>query len=567
MSNKPLSVDQTLIKAKSLAKKGAPDQAMQLYQAVLKRFPGNKRAIEGLKSLTRPKHNQRQSVLDIEPSQEQIDGLIALYNRGRLQEALEQGTALAGRDPSVPLIWNILGAVNAGLGRLDQAVASYTKALQIKPDYAKAHNNLGIALNDLGKHEEAIASYYKALAIKPDFTVVYHNLTEVLEKTNRTEALREAVNKAKRSCPGSLRLALSEAQLLKRDGDYAAARAVLEGAWEPVADTDVMAARAFLLGDLCDRLGDVEAAYDYFSQGNRLRRDTPRAMQADGGRCSSQIDVLAKRFTVNWIADWQPLECGDARPDPVFLVGFPRSGTTLLDTILRSHAAISVVEEAPTVGNVRKVLGRLPGGYPDGLAELDSDHLAELRRTYFVELDKHLDPEGRSPLVVDKLPLNTIDAGLIHRIFPQARFLFVKRHPCDCVLSCFMQNFKPTDAMVNFFDLAGAARFYDQVMTLWQQYRAVLPLKVHTVRYETLVEAFEETVAPVFDFLDVGWDDGVQNYVETALLRGRIKTPSYNQVTQPLYTRARGRWKRYRKHLQPVLPILLPWARHFGYRE
>ena len=177
------------------------------------------------------------------------------------------------------------------------------------------------------------------------------------------------------------------------------------------------------------------------------------------------------------------------------------------------------------------------------------------------------EPEGRSPLVVDKLPLNTIKAGLIHRIFPQARFLFVQRHPCDCVLSCFMQNFKLNDAMVNFLDLADAAQVYDEVMTLWQQYQAVLPLRVHTVRYETLVEAFEETVTPILDFLGVGWDDGVQNYGETALRRGKIDTPSYDQVTQPLYTRARGRWKRYRNHLQPVLPLLLPWARHFGYGE
>ncbi len=157
MSNKPLSVNLALIKAKTFAKKGAPDQAMQLYQAVLKRFPGNKRAIEGLKSLERPKPDQEQIILDKAPTQEQINGLIALYNQGQLQEALDQGAALAEQYPNAPLILNILGVVNAGLGRLDQAVASYTKALQIKPDYAEAHSNLGNALKAFGKHKEAIA--------------------------------------------------------------------------------------------------------------------------------------------------------------------------------------------------------------------------------------------------------------------------------------------------------------------------------------------------------------------------------------------------------------------------
>jgi hypothetical protein len=120
MSNKPLSVDLALIKAKTFAKKGAPDQAMQLYQAVLKRFPGNKRAIEGLKSLTRPKPNREQIVLNKAPTQEQINGLIALYNQGRNQEVLDQGTALAEQYPNVPLIPNILGAVNAGFTCVDK---------------------------------------------------------------------------------------------------------------------------------------------------------------------------------------------------------------------------------------------------------------------------------------------------------------------------------------------------------------------------------------------------------------------------------------------------------------
>jgi hypothetical protein len=104
-------------------------------------------------------------------------------------------------------------------------------------------------------------------------------------------------------------------------------------------------------------------------------------------------------------------------------------------------------------------------------------------------------------------------------------------------------------------------------MTLWQQYQRILPLEVLTVHYESLIEAFEETLTPLFDFLGVGWDDEIRNFTETAYRRGRIHTPSYNQVTQPLYTRSRGRWERYREQMQPVLPTLLPWARSYGYGE
>ncbi len=452
-------------------------------------------------------------------------------------------------------------------GDLRKAERIYNQILQADPNQPVALHLLGAIAHQVGKDDIAVELITKAVAIKPDYAEAHYNLCYVLEKTNRTEAFREAVGRARRNCPGHPRLSRGEALLLKWDGDFVAARALLEATGEEVADARFLKERAHLLGELCDRLGDTEAAFKYFREGNRRNRDDSEAKHASGAGYLERIEVLSKRFTSDWTTGWRNLQSSDGRSDPVFLVGFPRSGTTLLDTILLSHRAISVVEERNTVRNVRKVLERLPGGYPDGLAELDPDRLAELRRIYFTELDKHLEPEDRPAVVVDKLPLNIVEAGLIHRIFPRARFLFAQRHPCDCVLSCFMQDFKINEAMANFQDLEEAARLYDKVMTLWQQYRAVLPLEVHTVRYESLIEAFEETLTKVFDFLGVDWDDGVRNYVETAYRRGKINTPSYNQVTQPLYTRARGRWERYREHMQPVLPILLPWARRFEYGD
>ena len=148
MADKSLNVDQALKNAKSHAKKGELEQATDLYRRVLEKFPANKRAKEGLNSLN---HQA--------PSPEHIATLNALYQRGQLQEALEQGTALAEQYPNLPEIFNVLGLVNAKLGRLDLAVASYTKAMQINSDYAWAHNNLGSALNAAGKFDEAIASY------------------------------------------------------------------------------------------------------------------------------------------------------------------------------------------------------------------------------------------------------------------------------------------------------------------------------------------------------------------------------------------------------------------------
>ncbi len=500
------------------------------------------------------------------PHRQTLDLARQHYAAGRLAQAESRCQQILQTDPNQPDALHLLGEIAHHAGNNSRAVELISRAVAINPHDTDAHNTLGVALRVLGRVEEAETSYRRALAIKPDSVLAHCNLVEVLEKSNRTEALREALTKARRNCRGHPRLALGEAQLLKRDGDYAAARAVLEEVSEPPDEdnTRFLVERAYLLGELCDRLDDVEAAFDYFREGNLRSRDTPEARRSDAGRYLDQIDVLAKRFTAGWIADWQAAESSDGRPDPVFLVGFPRSGTTLLDTILRSHGTITVVEEKPTVIGMANVLG-FPIGYPYGLADLDPPQLSELRKTYFAELDKHLEPQDRSVIAIDKMPLYIVHAGLIQRVFPQARFLFVQRHPCDCVLSCFMRNFGHNDAMANLLDLEDAARLYDKVMSLWRQYRAVLPLAVHTVRYERLVEAFEETLAPALDFLGVGWDDGVQDYAETARRRGKVNTPSYDQVTQPLYTRARGRWERYREQMRPVLPLLLPWAKRCGY--
>jgi len=491
----------------------------------------------------------------------------ALHDMGAFDEAVTSfRKAIALKPEYAEAHFNIGNALKSA-GELTEAIASYRTAISIKPNYADAYNNLGNAFQDLEELDDATASYEQAISVMPDFAEAHNNLCEVLEMTNATEALRDAVTRARHNCPDDPSLALAQAQLLKRDGDYAAARTILEAMGPDVTVAGVPEARAYLLGELCDRLGDADAAYKFFSEGNRLSRQSPDGQRVDGKNYVTQIDRLAKRFTSDWVKDWQPAKSTDGRADPVFLVGFPRSGTTLLDTILRSHHAINVVEEMPIVQHARAALDQFSGGYPDGLANLDSAQLTELRQVYFAELDKHLETDTPSHIVVDKLPLNAIDAGFIHRIFPNARFVFALRHPCDCVLSCFMQNFEINEAMANFLDLKDAAQLYDKVMTLWQHYQTVLPLQVHTIRYETLIEAFEETLTPLLEFLDVGWDEGVRDYAETAHRRRKIATPSYNQVTQPLYTRARGRWERYREQMQPVLPTLLTWAKTFDYDE
>ena len=166
--------------------------------------------------------------------------------------------------------------------------------------------------------------------------------------------------------------------------------------------------------------------------------------------------------------------------------------------------------------------------------------------------------------MIDKLPLDTALLGLIHFLFPGARIIFALRDPRDVVLSCFQQNFGMNAAMYQFLDLNSAAAYYDQVMRLGLLWREKLPLKVHVVRYESIVSDFEREVSALLTFLDLPWSDDLRNFHETARKR-TIRTPSARQVIQPLYASSSGKWRNYETELAPVRAVLDPWARRFGY--
>lgn len=243
----------------------------------------------------------------------------------------------------------------------------------------------------------------------------------------------------------------------------------------------------------------------------------------------------------------------------MFLVGFPRSGTTLLDTLLRNVPTLHVLEEMPVVGEVEILLGDKAR-----LAGLDAGEVRTLRARYFEALAA-LAPPAPGQIVIDKYPLHMARIALIHRIFPDARIIFAERHPCDCVLSCFMSNFRPNWAMRSFTDLEETARLYDTVFDAWTRAKALLPLDVHYVRYERMVDDLEREMRGLFGFLGLPWDPAVLDNRAGAARGGPVRTASYSQVVEPLYRRAIGRWTRYREQLAPVLPVLEPWAERLGY--
>ena len=489
----------------------------------------------------------------------------ALKDRGRLDEAIASfGKALRIK-PGYAQAHNNLGAALQEQRRLDEAIASFGKALQIRPDYAEAHNNMGVALKDQDRLEEAVASFSKALQIKPDYAEAHSNLCELYEKQNNLAELEKALERAMRDCGGdNPDVLFRRAQFASRKGKFEEAAGYLDKVRAGALQPSLRPSYFSLLGKTCDKLDRFDKAFAAFAKQNELTKGSAdgRKFNADGYLNS----ILSRKEA--WTTDvkprWASPATGRKQKSPAFLVGFPRSGTTLLDTILRSHAEIAVLEEKPMVAAMSKALGQAQT--PQNLNRLAEAGVGKLRDAYFEELKRQLETGDDGKLVIDKLPLNITCAGMINRAFPDAKFILVLRHPCDCVLSCFMQTFKLNDAMANFLSLDQSARLYAAVMELWSLYREKLDLNVHVLKYEDLVQDLEGTCKSLLAFLGLEWDENLHNYQKTALDRNSIRTPSYSQVIQPLYKQASGRWINYRKQMQPVLPILQPWIEAFGYQ-
>jgi len=262
--------------------------------------------------------------------------------------------------------------------------------------------------------------------------------------------------------------------------------------------------------------------------------------------------------TPEWAASWTEVVVDD-RPSPVFLVGFPRSGTTLLDTILMSHPETEVLEEEPALQNGLEALG----GF-DSIASASDEQVRKGRDAYF-ETARGLTPLEPGKLLIDKNPLSMNFVPAIKRLFPDAKIILALRHPCDVLLSCYITNFQPNNAMASFLWLETAAELYDLSFSYFEQAREVLSPAVHTVIYENIVADRDRELRPLFEFLGLRWDDRVLDHQSTAKGRGHIKTASYAQVVEPIYSRSAGRWHKYRKHLEPILPVLEPWVMRFGY--
>lgn len=482
--------------------------------------------------------------------------------------------------------WNNLGNVRAALGDAEGAIAALERAINLRRDLPVLYINLakllaalerpeprrvtmraaaeiapgdpdvlcelGMAEASAGDHGAAEAAFRAAIRRARGFTPAYLELGMLLENLNRIEALEAVVEEAAARGVTEAELGFLRAWALWRRGRFAEALPLAEAAPATISPMR----RHQLVAELSDRLGDPAKAFPAFEAMNAAALALAGPSDED---YRAEVEAKTARLTPERVAAWLPVAVTREPAAPVFILGFPRSGTTLLDTLLMNLPDLHVLEEMPVMRQVEAMID------PARLDEITSDQADAMRARYFEALAEIAPARRAGMTVVDKYPLHLTRVPLIHRVFPDARIILVERHPCDSVLSCFMSNFQLNKAMREFVTLEGAARLYDAAFTCWERATELLPVTVHRIRYERMVEDLEGEMRALLGFLGIGWDEKVLDNRGAAAKRAHIRTASYSQVTEPIYKRSIARWERYREQMAPVLPILAPWAEKMGY--
>lgn len=484
----------------------------------------------------------------------QVLGALAL-DAGDNASALEHLALAAIAAPNQPNILNMLGVAQRRAGATAAAEASFRCAGEFGS--AQAWFNLGNLEAARSSPEAAIVAYEAAVRLAPRDHRAHAALAFELERRHELERAARHAETALRFSPRNAIAAIALARVRLREQRYGEAEIAARIGTSDASPTNRAIALG-VMGDALDRLGRAREAFAAFADANRLLLAQHSAL-VENRHSPYHPDNVRTMAEFAAQADFSAWPRSGGERTPVFLVGFPRSGTTLLEQVLASHPQISSMEEKECLSHVVADYSRAPSR----IADLPPEEAAARRAAYWLAVEAAGATVDKA-IFVDKLPLNIVFLPLIRRIFPAARLIVALRDPRDVLLSCFQQRFVPNEAMVQLLDLHSAAAYFDTVMTLLETCRERLGLSLHVVRYEDVVDDLQSQARGLCDFLGLPFDAGVMRFRESALRRD-IRTPSSRQVIEPLYRRSVGRWKAYAEDLAPVLPVLAPWVARFSY--
>jgi len=422
-------------------------------------------------------------------------------------------------------------------------------------------------LTQIGEMQDAVELLGDLLQRSPADSAAQLLLAKSYERINRLGEAQELLDRIAASGaggPGVRReVAVQRAQLSMRMRAYDDARGLLEQIG-PGSDLDY--GHFFSLAKACDKCGDYPAVMRALGVAHELQiaeigEYAPHLFKSNAPPLPHANDRLAETD----YREWPELKAPDSLESPVFVVGFPRSGTTLLEQMLDAHPRLQSMDERPFLNTLSDQLEDFDVAVPEGLHKLDQRDCDELRKGY-VTLACSKVPRRWDARLVDKNPLNMLWLPMIHRMFPRAKFILALRHPCDVVLSCYMQNFRAAPLAAASRSLEHLAVTYVAAMENWLYHAKLIQPDIFISRYEDLIADTASQTARIATFLGLDHPGSMLQYEARAREKGFIATPSYTQVIEPINRRGAGRWQRYREYFEPVLPILAPMLDRWGYR-
>lgn len=597
-------------------RQGADDTAERLCLDVLELAPDRPGALSVLYEIRKAQNNHAAAeallrrIVALDPNNLPATNELALLllGKGSLAEAEQHARNAVRIAPENPQAHNLMGMILTEGNRPQIGEYHYRRVLELTQQRDPILlANLAWNLKNQGRMQEARALYEESVAAAPEVRQTLLGFAR-LEEADRNFAAADAlIARLESLAPDDPGVRLTRAVLHGRMRRYDEALTVIDG----MATGDLRLGPNELLekGRLLDQLGRYDDAWGAFDEGKRLAREISGQAYLDDV-AQQQIDRLRGFFTAGRLKLLPRATERTDTPQPIFILGFPRSGTTLVEQTLTAHPQVLAGDELPLIHEVTAIMPRMLGsplGYPEALSELwmgdQREGLENLRDYYLQKVrqmgvlaehkaagagmggseetpepargksDEAAAPAGSrkrrgrgvpTPAAVthftDKMPLNETHLGLIALLFPAAPLIHVLRHPLDVMVSAFSNAF--THGFFCAADLTSAATHYVRVMQLVQHYRAEMTLRYLPIRYEDMVQDQESNVRAMLDFVDLPYNPACLTFHEN---RRYARTASYAQVTEPLYDRSVGRWRHYRRHLEPVLPILAPTIELLGY--
>lgn len=502
----------------------------------------------------------------------------AYMHQQRLEQAVAAYRQVIRLRPDHADAHNSLGLALEALGHHDEALECYRKALRIQPTNAEACNNLGAALRLIGGIDEAVECFRQALRHRPDFVLACLNLGFALQQIGRIDEAREAFDRARALNPDNpdvifgmaavhekkgefeqaysllrpfldagtenIQLALVYGRVARHVDQQSKAIAMIERHLENVGSGPVAQPLHFQLGKLYDATKEYDQAFSHFHRANSLvpiRRDPEEHLR--------MMDAIMAQFTPEFIE--RAPRTKNLSERPIFIVGMPRSGTSLTEQILASHPSVYGAGELNEMGKIVQMFQGMLGSalpYPQCLDKLDQKVLDIATERYLSKLEK-LSPDAAC--VTDKMPHNFKHLGLIALMFPGAHIIHCRRDPLDTCLSIFTLEFNAVHSYAT--DLRHLGEHYRKYRQIMDHWKHVLPIPIFEMQYEELTADPERVIRELVAFCGLEWDDRCLHFHETKRV---VNTFSYDQVRRPIYKKSVARWKRYERHLGPLKEAL-----------